>query len=333
VLAPHPVTPTSSKASRLVTLLLDLVALLLLTMSAALLTDFARRLLGSDPDTIGMAYIAVQAALTVAATSTFTKTGWAFLQQTIGHPIKSKSLWRFGLAAVLFAVASFMWLRLPPQLAQYYNRRGFNLNQILKAKASSSATSPNAVAACPANSSCEGRADVLRDYQRAIALDPTLYVAYTNTGELLENFYRYDEAAEQYRKAILAQPPGTIDSVAYANLSRALVLNGKPMDALRVIQDAQLGSPNNSSSSQLYRNKAWAEYDLGFYSDAVKDGSQSGSAPGTCIVAKAYAKLGRSADESIAWTKFRAQYASNTPSGLVVEPDCVLLSEESIEKK
>jgi tetratricopeptide (TPR) repeat protein len=323
--------PISFKLGRVVVLLLDLVALLLLAMSATLLADFTRRLLGSDPDTIGMASIAAQAALAVAATSAFTKTGSALLQHTIGRFIKSKSLLRFVLVALLFAIVSCAWLFLTPWLAQYYNRRGFNLDQVLMAKAGSS-QSPNAVAACQ-GTSCQSRADVLRDYQRATALDPTLFVAYTNAGELLEDFYRYDEAAEQYRKAILAQPAGTVDSVAYANLSRALVLNGKPMDALRVIQDAQRASPNSAASSSLYRNKAWAEYDLGFYTNAVADASHSGSAAGTCIMAKAYIKLIRPADASLAWMKFREQYASISPNDPVVEPDCVLLAEESHEKK
>jgi tetratricopeptide (TPR) repeat protein len=300
-------------------------------MSATLLADFTHRLLGSDPDTIGMASIAAQAALTVAATSAFTKTGSALLQQTIGRFIKSKSLLRFGLAALLFAIVTCAWFFLTPWLAQHYNRRGYNLDQVLKAKAGSS-QSPNAVAACQ-RTSCQSRADVLRDYQRATALDPTLHAAYSNAGELLESFYRYDEAADQYRKAILAQPAGTVDTVAYANLSRLLLLNGKPMDALSVVQDALRVPPDSTSAASLYRNKAWAEYDLGFYSDAVTDGLNSKSAAGDCIVAQAYTKMGQAADASIAWTAFREQYASIAPNDPVVEPDCVLLSEESLEKK
>lgn len=311
-------------------LLLDLAALFLLTMSATLVADFTRRLLGTDPDVIGIAYIAAQAALTVAASSIFTRTGWALLEKSLGHVITMKSPWRFSLALILFAIVTSSWFLLLPQLAQYYNTRAFNLDQALGAQK----TPPSAIVGANNDTAPHGRAEVLRDYQRAVALDPTLYMAYTNAGTLLEGFYRYDEAADQYRKAILAQPAGKIDIVAYSDLARSLILSGKPIDALRVIQDALKATNIDSDSlSALYRNKAWAEFDLGFYSDALTDAAKSNSAAATCIAAKAETKLGRSADADVAWKQFRAQYASNTSNNLVVEPDCVLLSEVPNEKK
>lgn len=311
-------------------MLRDVAALFLLTMSATLVVAFTRRLLGNDPDTLGIASIAVQAALTVGASSAFTKTGSELLDKALGRGVTKKSEWRFNLSFALFLIVIFSWVVLLPRLAQYYNARAFNLNRVLEADKAP----PSAIVGAPDDTAPHGRAKVLRDYQRAVALDPTLYMAYTNAGTILEGFYRYDDAADQYRKAILAQPAGKIDIVAYSDLARSLILSGKPIDALRVIQDALKATNINSDSlSALYHNKAWAEYDLGFYTDALTDAAKSSSAAATCIAAKADTKLGRSADAEVAWKQFRVQYAPNAPSGLVVEPDCVLLSEVSLEKK
>ena len=322
------------KPARVEILLLDVVALFLLTMSATLVVDFTRRLLGTDPDTLGIASIAVQAALTVAASSAFTKTGLELLKKALGHDVTKESQWRFGLSLALFLIVIFSWLVLLPRLAQHYNTRAFHLNQTLTAQNAP----PSAIVGKPNDTALHGKADVLRDYQRAVALDPTLYMAYTNVGTLLEGFYRYDEAADQYRKAILAQPAGKIDIVAYSDLARSLILSGKPTDALRVIQDALRATQIDSDSlSALYHNKAWAEYDLGFYTDALADAARSAAAlntaAATCITAKADTKLGRSTDAAVAWKQFRAQYASNAPSSRTIEPDCVLLSEVPDEKK
>ena len=100
---------------------------------------------------------------------------------------------------------------------------------------------------------------------------------------------------------------------------------------MRIIADAQVLKPgfDANSGQSLYRSKAWAEYDLGFYAAAVADAGNSNAAAGTCIAAKAYEKLGQTEDARTAWAKFEAQYKAMTPDDLVVEPDCPILAAEA----
>lgn len=93
------------------------------------------------------------------------------------------AFWRLRLTAGLFLITAIMWLVVPYTLAQYYNAKGYNLEK-----------------GVPANP-----AAALRYYQRAIALDPELRFIYLNRGAGFEKFYQYDDAAERYRKAIVAR--------------------------------------------------------------------------------------------------------------------------------
>ncbi len=315
-------------------LLLDLLALLLLTMSGTMFADFTRRLLNADPDTLGIGAIAFQAFLAVAATSSFTKGGWAALETLLGRAAKTKAVWRLALASILFAVIAPTWYFLPARLADRYNTYGYNLNHSIDTYRNGTQDYRLSKANEVINPEFQ-RAEVLRNYQRAISLDPTLEEAHNNSGRLLESFYRYDESAEQYRKAILAERADSIDLIPYANLSRVLLLKGDALGALRVIYDAQLLEPgfNPGTAPSLFRNRAWAEYDLGIYGAAEEDALRSHTAAATCFLAKAYMKTGKTDDAAMAWAKFQAQMRRITPNDPVVEPDCEILSTETTHAK
>lgn len=295
------------------TLTYNVVALLLLTISATMLTDFTHRMLGADPDSVGILSVSVQAFFTVAASSTFTKAGWAWVESALGLVSKdmpSKALWRLRLTAGLFLITATVWLFLPYTLAQYYNAKGHNLEN---------GTPPDPAAA-------------LRYYQRAIALDPELGFIYLNLGEVFEKFYRYDDAAEQYRKAIVANHT---DPTPYNNLARVLLLNGKALTALTITDDALGLGPasNRNASPALLKNRAWAEYELGFYREAIDDATTSNTAAGDCVLGQIYTKLGKTVEARSSWKKFVQQNASSTGTEPVVEPDCILLAEDSNEVK
>lgn len=291
----------------------NVVALLLLTISATMLTDFTHRMLGADPDSVGILSVSVQAFFTVAASSTFTKAGWAWVESALGlvsKDMQSKALWRLRLTAGLFLITATAWLFLPYTLAQYYNAKGHNLEN---------GTPPDPAAA-------------LRYYQRAIALDPELGFIYLNLGEVFEKFYRYDDAAEQYRKAIVANHT---DPTPYNNLARVLLLNGKALTALTITDDALGLGPaaNRNASPALLKNRAWAEYELGFYREAIDDATTSNTAAGDCVLGQIYTKLGKTVEARSSWKKFIQQNASSTGTEPLVEPDCVLLAEDSNEVK
>ena len=289
----------------------DVLSVLLLAVSVTMLTDFTRRMLGADPDSWGILSVSVQAVLAFAASSMFTDSGWSWIKGALGRLHRTehhKGAWRFGAAAVLFSVVAPMWLLAPSQLSWHYNERAYKREGI-------------------------NLAESLRDYQRAISLDPKQQKPHVNLGEVFEGFYRYDDAAEQYREAIVAD---TSDPTPYNNLARVLLLDGKAATALRITNDAlklNASDPRvKAAKPALLKNRAWAEYLLGFYSQAIGDATKSNSAAGDCVLGKVYAKLGKTADMRSAWTTFNHRSSLEIASGPAVEPDCTLLAEDANEK-
>lgn len=292
-------------------LIWNTLAALLLTTSVTMLTDFTHRLLAADPDGVGILSVSIQALFTVAATSTFTKAGWSSVQSLFslfGIRAQSQGRWKVVLAGGLFAVVCPAWIWLPSKLAVHYNDQGF-----LR-----SATDPG---------------HALEDYERAIALDPRLAQAHFNLGELYEGFYQYENAAGEYQKAIVADHTFVL---AYNNLARVLLLEDKAMTALRITDDALAleRDPNDKETEAAMRkNRAWAEYQLGFYDEGIADARlsiQSGpSSAAYCVLGKIYGKLERPAEGRQAWEDFTKSSASEAAnrSHPMVEPDCKLLAQ------
>jgi tetratricopeptide (TPR) repeat protein len=304
-------SPGSAEKGHGLSLTLDLMAALLLAISVTIITDFSRRLLGSDPDSWGICAVAVQAMFAVAATSTFTQAGWAWLaamRRQSDTSVHDRSRWRFGLSLLLAILVIAMWYVVPAKLANYYNARGYDIYEH-----------------DPANS-----AEAFRDYQRAIALNPVMHQPYVNLGGLLEDYYRYGDAAEQYRRAITAEYG---DPTPYNNLARVLLLDGDSLTALRVVNAALKLKPDATAQAALYKNRAWAELNLGFNNQAIADATQSKSAAGDCILGKVYLKVGDQPAAQRAWASFKQRNVPTSQGTPVVEPDCVLLAENSNEKK
>jgi hypothetical protein len=79
---------------------------------------------------IGILTASLQAAFSVAATSSFTKAGWQWIESLFSRihirshsPSRLRSL----LSALLFAVICPTWIWAPSGLAVYYNNRGLAL--------------------------------------------------------------------------------------------------------------------------------------------------------------------------------------------------------------
>ena len=123
--------PLVSAHKPLQDLTLDVAAALLLACSVTMATDFSRRILAANPDELGIASIAVQAAFSVAATSTFTKAGWQWvdtLRSNLRIKPLSKSRLRFSLALLLFLITFPTWIWVPDRLAVIYNDQGERLS-------------------------------------------------------------------------------------------------------------------------------------------------------------------------------------------------------------
>jgi tetratricopeptide (TPR) repeat protein len=166
----------------------------------------------------------------------------------------------------------------------------------------------------------------MRNYQRAVALNPALEPAYVNLGEVLEDFYLYEEAATQYRQAIVADRK---DAIPYNNLARVLLTQGKSLTALRIAEDGLAENPDSQTAATLLKNKAWAEYELGFYFQSIQDAKNLKTAAGDCILGKAYTKMGRKPEARAAWAMFRQENKTAPGTASAVQPDCQLLAEDS----
>ena len=294
-----------------------IAALFTLTVSIALLTDFTRRLLNSDPDEIGLLSIAVQALFTVGATSTFTTAGQEAMNHFLarfGAQARSRPAIKLGATLVLFAVVFWAWKFVPGLLAWHYNDVAFRQQS--------------------------SDSDLARIYySKAISLNPANVVAHFNLGALYEKAYEYDKAAAEYRRAIMIDPKHVR---AYSNLSRLLLLGNDPAGALQAADDALKLGINEGPEvtpvlyASLYRNRALAEYAIGLYQQAEADAklgvkAMPDAADPYCVLAKVYSKQDRKAEARIAWQDFLAR-VNTTGLQPRLEPDCAHLAAEALSE-
>jgi hypothetical protein len=288
-------------------LTLDVAAALLLACSLTLATDFSRRILAANPDELGIASIAVQAAFSVAATSTFTNAGWQWidaLRSNLGIKARSKSRLRFSLALLLFIITLPTWIWVPDRLAVIYNDQGESL----------SATNPQ---------------KALRYLQRSAALNPGLSAAHYNLGELMEDSYQYDLAASQYQQAIAVNRQ---DIRSYNNLARLLLINGKAAIALRVVNDAPINGVQDAKAlAAIHENRASAEFDLGFNAQAIADAALSEkaypNAAAYCLQGRIFAKTGQPTQSEVAWQSFKKMQSASDQFQSTATAECSLSAE------
>jgi tetratricopeptide (TPR) repeat protein len=293
--------------------LANLFALVLLTASGTLIADFTRRLIAADADKVGLLSVVVQIATAVVASSTFTRRGMALIDGSVtsARSRRARTSVRLKLATLCFALTLFCWVYLPPYLAWHYAVQG--------------------------NAFFSGGlyAQAIQSYDRAISLDPAQQGFYVSAGALQEQFYRYDVAEEQYRKAVAAN---SLDPVSYNDLARMLILDAKPATALKVVEDGLAKpSPAPVATAGLLKNKAWSEWLLGFAPAAITDAQQSqieqkkasnpNAAAATCLLGKIYDKLGKTAQARAEWQLFAVESKQSPIGQPAIEPDCQLTAE------
>jgi hypothetical protein len=296
-------------------------AVLLLTLSITMITDFTRRVLSADPEGVGILSIAIQAALAVAASSTFSESGRRFLERVFWRHMPARFLAqsKFGTALILAFIVAIAWRWGPNWLGLYYNNKAF-----------CDAFQPECLAK---------RAEAQRLFRRAIALNPAEPVWHFNVGVLYESSYEYDKATAEYQEAISLSPSY---ARAYANLARLFVLSNQPLAGLRAAVDGMQNAPHaDQAIPTLEKDLAWAEDQLGFYNDAKKhvmgalQSSDRDLRPSAyCVLAKVYTHWRKEAEARHAWEMFTSSVSDPSIHPPMIEPDCTRLAEaESHEAK
>ncbi|XP_048456382.1 uncharacterized protein ttc6 [Rhincodon typus] len=111
--------------------------------------------------------------------------------------------------------------------------------------------------------------NAMRDYQKAISLDPTYSLAYFNAANLYFYNRQFSQAHDYYTKAIDLQPG---DESALLNRAICRVLLRRAKEALEDFEEAVKLSPY---SAHIYFNRANLYATLKQYKDAEKDYSQA----------------------------------------------------------
>jgi tetratricopeptide (TPR) repeat protein len=160
--------------------------------------------------------------------------------------------------------------------------------------------------------------------------------AHFNLGALYEKRYEYDKATAEYQETIAINPSHV---KAHANLSRLLILANQPLSALRVAVDGtKIASNDARTTATLRKDLAWAEDQLGFYSDAeaeAKSALQSADvAPSAyCVLGKIYTHWGKVPEARQAWKSFTASINDPKIHPPIIEPDCTRLAEAASNEK
>lgn len=247
----------------------QLLTVLCLTASVALLVVIASRFLVGGLDTLGALLVAFQATFTLLAAGTaFTRAGRAALDsllQRLGVPESRAGQVEALLTGLLLAIVVSVTLSLPA-IARYYNNRGEELYR-------------------------DGRlAGARRSFEQAVRLRPDYTEAHYNLAIIYEDLFELEMARTSYRIAA----EGGLDA-AWNNLAR-LYLVVEPrrperaaallLEGLDVVQDEPV-------RYDMLKNLGWARLEQGRYEEARTHLKQAlalrdDAAPAYCLLARVY---------------------------------------------
>jgi tetratricopeptide (TPR) repeat protein len=212
----------------------------LLAFTIPLALEIIKRLWDGAPDTVSV----FGTLLTVSFTSSpLTKRGREFARWLLKRiPRLKRHFYAEAMAAM--AVVAFVFVLtgrlLLPQLAEYYNDRGYDASR--------------------AGNLTTAR----RNFQRAVALDADMAEGYYHLGTVYEEIARPDEAIKWYQRALEYD----LDlGAAYNNLGRLHILQGSPELAVPLLQAGlrHTGSETELELVTRYRllsNLGWAYHAL-----------------------------------------------------------------------
>jgi serine/threonine protein kinase len=147
-----------------------------------------------------------------------------------------KKAW-LALLVVVGLALTLALLKSLPQVARFYNNRGYLLQQRGEIK------------------------EAIKSYQRALALNSSYGEAHYNLADAYEEIPNYDKAVEEYQRAIDAD---VSFYEAYNNLSRLYILRKHDYGAAMRLLDRALSLKPQEPSVQysLHKNYGWANFEL-----------------------------------------------------------------------
>ena len=302
----------------------------LFVVTISLFTDFARKLFTVELDAFGLSTVLLQALLTVAAGSAFTNAGREWLDSLLSRlhiPRHSYPLWKSGIGLLLAALVATGWIFLPSWLAIHYNDEAVNLTPTMNPSQVLAGIHPEG----------QNVDQAKKFFQRAINLDPDLPESHFNLGVLYEQTMEFDQAIREYQAATSGNSSKGRSTAlkAYNNLARVLILHNKDANgALRLLDGViQQGlTETEDAAPSIYKNRGWANLELGYYQDAEADLKTAltykpNTAASYCLLAITYEKLAKTAEAQQSWQNFRRYYSPQDATQTPVEPECPRLAE------
>jgi adenylate cyclase len=102
---------------------------------------------------------------------------------------------------------------------------------------------------------------------KAIAIDPDFAWAHGTKGWILQNQQRPEESVPEFERALALDPSG---ADAYSGLGVDYLTLGRFDQSLEVLDKAIRASPSDPSLTYYYGNKAWANFGLKRYDEAIE---------------------------------------------------------------
>lgn len=249
--APH--RPPEARQQRIRVLLIILTAFIL-TAAVTLLADIVERYLSVGGDRLNIVrnlvqvpLLTIQVALALLALFEGGRKWVERLLAGFGFNRNFRAARWLVISAVVLALALGARLSLP-LAARYYNNRAARAVE---------------------------RRDItaaVYDYRRALSFDADYAQARYGLAVAYEDLHKYDEAIDEYSKAIILDFQFL---QAHNNLARLLLKRGENKDyhnALQVLNNALDHSPRDEYLEySLYKNRGWANYELKNYQQAEND--------------------------------------------------------------
>jgi serine/threonine protein kinase/Tfp pilus assembly protein PilF len=222
---------------------------LFFTITVCLTLVISRRFLTNTPDIYGFSVSFALGVLCLSLGSIFTQSGQHWIERRfprIDAGTRSFGRWRAAFTLVGLLVVGALYLALPSIARVYNNKRAVQFHQTGDLPAA------------------------IRNYERAISLDPGYAVAHYNLASVYEDVLDFEKAVGEYRVALRLDPKFYF---AYNNLAHLYLAYRKDFpSALKIANDAiALGPEEPEVNYTVYTNRGWAHFGLGLYDLAIDD--------------------------------------------------------------
>jgi tetratricopeptide (TPR) repeat protein len=225
-------------------------AVLLFALSLSVIAETLTTLRSGGINGLTVFGTLLQTILTLFAGSAFLSSGREWLEKLfsqIGISRRFRGASRVWLALGVFILTLAIRILLPDAVARYRNSKGDD--------AFANKQNPQAV----------------QNYEQAVALKPGYVKAHFSLAQAYDKANDYSKAIDAYERTIKFEPE---NYVAYNNLARLYILHKKDYkSALGRLDHLRNNLPKLPSNLQyyLFKNRGWANLELGYYRQAGED--------------------------------------------------------------